>query len=155
MAHEHSSPEGHGEHHGVGHIVSPKILIATAAALLVLTVITVLAAKVAFEEVEMHELTIFVALGIAVLKASLVCLFFMHLKWDRPFNAFVLIGSLGLVALFIGFAIIDSTEYKPDIKAYVGTLPGGETPDIKAKLDALPQPPASAAPAPAPAGGGH
>ena len=127
-------------HHGVGHVVSPKILIATAAALLVLTGITVGAAKVAFEEVEMHELTIIVALGIALVKATLVCLFFMHLKWDRPFNAFVLVGSLGLVVLFIVFALTDSTEYKPDVNAYVGTLPGGATPEIKAELDKLPPP---------------
>ena len=140
MAHEHPTEPDHGGHHGVGHVVSPKILIATAAALLVLTGITVTAAKVAFEEVEMHELTIIVALSIALIKATLVCLFFMHLKWDRPFNAFVLVTSLALVVLFIGFALTDSSEYKTEVNAYVGTLPGGETPEVKAELDKLPPP---------------
>lgn len=130
---------GHDGHsHGIGHVVSEKILIATAAALLVLTFITVAVAKVSFEQVEMHELTIIVALGIAVLKASLVCLFFMHLRWDRPFNAFLLVASLALVALFIVFALTDSSQYKPDINAYTGTLPNGETTVIKAELDKLP-----------------
>lgn len=112
-SHEHGD-EAH-EHHGVGHVVSPKILIATGAALLVLTVVTVAAAKIDFEQVDLRELNIFVALAIAVVKASLVCLFFMHLRWDRPFNAFVLVGSLALVALFIWFAMTDSHEYQPEV----------------------------------------
>lgn len=140
-----------GEHHGVGHVVSPKILIATALALLVLTVLTVAAANVSFEALEMPELHIVVALGIALLKAALVCLFFMHLRWDRPFNAFVLVTSMALVVLFITFALTDSNQYQPEIKSYLGTLPSGETKEIKAELDKLPaMPPAGAAPS-----GGH
>lgn len=127
MAHEHAHPAdtshaqgathgyGHEGEHGVGHIVSPKILFATGAALLVLTVITVMAAKIDFSQLDLNELNIFVALAIAVVKASLVCMFFMHLRWDRPFNAFVLVASLSLVALFIGFAMTDTSEYKPDV----------------------------------------
>lgn len=95
--------------------MSAKILFATGAALLVLTVITVMAAKIDFSQLDLNELNIFVALAIAVVKASLVCMFFMHLRWDRPFNAFVLVGSLALVALFIGFAMTDTSEYKPDV----------------------------------------
>lgn len=140
-----------GEHHGVGHVVSPKILIATALALLVLTALTVAAANVSFEALEMPELHIIVALGIALLKAALVCLFFMHLRWDRPFNAFVLVTSMALVVLFITFALTDSNQYQPEIKTYLGTLPSGETKEIKAELDKLPAlPPPGAAPA-----GGH
>ncbi len=138
--HGHGGQGGHGGH-GVGHVVSEKILIATAAALLFLTFITVAVAKVSFEEIEMHELTIIVAMGIAVIKASLVCLFFMHLRWDRSFNSFILVGSLALVALFIVFALTDSSEYKPDVNAYLGTLPEGETTVIKSELDKLPPPP--------------
>jgi cytochrome c oxidase subunit 4 len=107
-------PDEHPEH-GVGHVVHPKVLIATGAALLVLTVITVAAAKIDFAQLDLRELNIFVALAIAVCKASLVCLFFMHLRWDRPFNGFVLITSLALVALFIWFAMTDSHEYQPEV----------------------------------------
>lgn len=119
---------GHVEHapHGVGHIVSPKILFATATALLVLTALTVTASKVAFDQLQMHELTIIVCLGIALLKASLVCLFFMHLRWDRPFNAFILLGSLSLVVLFISFALTDSSEYQPEIIKDESTVIQGE-----------------------------
>ena len=142
MSPDHQHTHGHGEHasHGVGHVVSPKILFATAAALLVLTVVTVAAANVDFASLEMPELNIFVALGIAVVKASLVCLFFMHLRWDRPFNGFLIVGSVALVALFIIFAITDSAEYKPDIEAYRGTLVNGESPEIQAEVGKLPPP---------------
>ncbi len=135
MAHEHQHAPGHGEHtpHGVGHIVPPKILFATAATLLALTFITVMAARIDFAALEMPELNIFVALGIAVIKAALVCLFFMHLRWDRPFNGFLIVGSVALVGLFITFAMTDSAEYQPDIIQEESTL-------IKGELDKLPPP---------------
>jgi cytochrome c oxidase subunit 4 len=160
MAHEHSTQPGddaahggqhgapHGASHGVGHVVSPKILIATSLALLVLTVLTVFAANVSFEALEMPELHIIVALGIALLKASLVCLFFMHLRWDRPFNGFLIVASMALVVLFITFALTDSNQYQPDIKAFNESLPEGVTATVKAELDKLPpMPPPGAIPA--------
>ncbi|HRP63566.1 MAG TPA: cytochrome C oxidase subunit IV family protein [Phycisphaerales bacterium] len=111
--HKHSNEDA--GHHGVGHIVSPKILIANTIALLVLTVITVAVAKIDFMEYNIHELNMIVALGVAVVKASLVCLFFMHLYWDRPFNGFVLVGSIAFVALFMVLAMMDTSEYRSDI----------------------------------------
>ena len=137
MAHTpaHHDHDEHGAHHGIGHVVSPKILFATAAALLVLTVITVKAAEIDFSVFEMAELNVFVALGIALIKASLVCLFFMHLRWDRPFNAFVLIGSLAFVAVFISFAMTDSFQYQHEIIK-------GDAKDVAAEVAKLPAPPA-------------
>ena len=150
MSSPQSTEHGHkaGEHHGVGHIVSPKILIATAVALLILTALTVAAANVSFEALEMPELHIIVALGIALVKAALVCLFFMHLRWDRPFNGFLLITSMALVVLFITFAMTDSNQYQPEIKTYLNTLPTRETKEIQSELDKLPPiPPMDARPA--------
>jgi cytochrome c oxidase subunit 4 len=123
-------PHDHAEHHGIGHVVSPKILIATAVGLLTLTVLTVMSAKIDFAQVDLPELNVFVALAIAVLKASLVCLFFMHLRWDRPFNSFVLVVALALVGLFISFAMTDSFEYRSEIKP-------GESTEIQMKLAEL------------------
>ena len=143
--HAHAEHVGE-ESHGVGHIVSPKILIATALALLVLTALTVTAAKVAFDKLEMHELTIIVCLGIAAVKATLVCMFFMHLRGDRPFTAFILVASLAFVVLFISFAITDSSEYQPDIIKE-------ESATIQGELAKLPPPlPESALHSEAPAG---
>jgi hypothetical protein len=39
----------------------------------------------------------------------------MHLRWDRPINAIVLLLSLSLVALFIVLTLVDSTQYTPDL----------------------------------------
>lgn len=99
---------GHHPHPTVGHLVPVSALIGTALALLVLTVITV-----AVRYVDLGEANIFVALGIAVVKATLVSLFFMHLWWDRPFNSFVFVSSIAFVALFMAFAIMDTREYAP------------------------------------------
>ena len=94
----------------------------TAIALLVLTCITV-----AVRYVDVGEFNIVIALGIAVLKATLVAMFFMHLRWDRPFNGFVIVASIAFVVLFIGFAMTDSFEYRPEIDQYIADeLDGGD-----------------------------
>jgi cytochrome c oxidase subunit 4 len=108
MSHESSTPaHGSHAHQHVGHVVPFKILFGVFAALTVLTVITYAASLVDF-----GELNLIVALAIAVVKASLVVLFFMHLVWDRPFNAIVFIGCLIFVALFLGLALMDTSQYK-------------------------------------------
>ena len=53
-------------------------------------------------------------IAIASTKASLVLWFFMHLKYDKPFNAVIFITALFLVALFIGIALADTHAYKRD-----------------------------------------
>jgi cytochrome c oxidase subunit 4 len=55
-----------------------------------------------------------------LIKASVVALYFMHLRWDSPFNAIVLIAALFFVTIFIGVAVLDSREYKVNY-----TKPGG------------------------------
>jgi cytochrome c oxidase subunit 4 len=131
MAHDpHHTAQAHDDHHGVGHVVHPRILILTGLALLVLTVVTVALAGVDF-----GRANIYVALAIAALKASLVVLFFMHLRWDRPFNAIVFVASLFLVALFIGGAMNDVFEYR-------GEIIQGDAPKVQQALQALPEGPA-------------
>lgn len=135
--HAHDAHGGSGGH-GVGHVVPPRILINTALVLLVLTGLTV-----AVMWFDLGEFNIYIALGIAVLKGSLVCLFFMHLRWDRPFNSIVFIGALALVALFIGFALTDTSEYQHEI------IPG-EAPKVQLKItELMPPPPETAPTAPA------
>jgi cytochrome c oxidase subunit IV len=99
----------HEPHPVVGHLVPVSALIGTALALLVLTIVTV-----AVRYVDLGEANIFIALGIAVVKATLVCLFFMHLWWDRAFNSFIFVASVGFVALFMAFAMMDTSEYRAD-----------------------------------------
>jgi cytochrome c oxidase subunit 4 len=98
-----SHGHGHGEGHPlVGHLVPYSTLFATGGALLVLTVITVAA-----RYVDLGEANIYLAIGIAVVKATLVSLFFMHLRWDRPFNLMVLVGSMLFVVLMMVFCMMD------------------------------------------------
>lgn len=102
---------GHGDGHPlVGHLVSYSTLLGTGLALLVLTVITV-----AVRYVDLGEANIYIAIGIAVVKATLVSLFFMHLRWDRPFNLMVLVGSMLFVVLMMIFCMMDVGQYEPTI----------------------------------------
>ena len=97
-------------HHGVGHVVPPRVLLTVWGALLVLTVVTV-----AVTYVDLGPLNLWVALAIAGVKATLVALYFMHLRWDRPFNGIVLLASLLFVVLFVGGALTDTLEYQGDL----------------------------------------
>ena len=96
---EHTDASGH-------HVVPAKVFHAVFIALLVLTVVTYLASTVHMG----RTINIVVALAIAVLKASLVATFFMHLKWDKPFNTVILLVSVGFLALFLGVATLDTSE---------------------------------------------
>jgi cytochrome c oxidase subunit 4 len=89
------------------HVVPPKLLLAVYAVLLVLTIITV-----KITEFDFGNFNVWVALFIALAKAGVVALYFMHLRWDSPFNAICLIAALFFVCIFIGIAVLDSREYK-------------------------------------------
>ncbi|MCA9291772.1 MAG: cytochrome C oxidase subunit IV family protein [Phycisphaerales bacterium] len=116
-----SAPHGHDAHddaHGIGHAVPISTLVITGMVLIGLTVLTVAARYVDFHAFNFPDLNIAVAMGIAVVKASIVCLIFMHLLWDRPFNGIVLVCSMAFVGLMISFLILDTNQYEPEIKAY-------------------------------------
>jgi cytochrome c oxidase subunit 4 len=98
----------HSAHPKVGHVVPLQVLFGVLATLLVMTFVTVAVSWFNF-----GRLNIWIALGIAVFKASLVLLFFMHLKYDKPFNAFVIIVSIAVVILLIAIALTDSAQYEP------------------------------------------
>ena len=100
------------EEHGLGHIVGYGPLFGTAFGLIVLTVLTV-----AVHAVDAGELNMPIALSIAGFKATLVCLYFMHLRWDRPFNALMLVGSILFAVLLMVFVLMDSGQYSPQIIA--------------------------------------
>ena len=105
------APVDHAEDGHEVHAVSPRILLGVYFMLLVLTVITY-----AVSRVNLGNANIWVALGVAVIKSSLVALYFMHLRWDSPFNAIALIAAFFFVALFIGLALLDSHTYQPILK---------------------------------------
>jgi cytochrome c oxidase subunit 4 len=104
----HASTTQHDDSHV--HVVPVKVLLAVWFALIVGT-----AATYAATWFDLGWLNIWIAIGIATAKASLVALFFMHLYWDKPFNGFVLVVSLLFVMLFLGLAMLDVHEYQPDV----------------------------------------
>ena len=95
------------------HVLTPRVLVTTAAALFVLTVITV-----AVSLVDLGKLNIAVALGIASLKAVLVAGWFMHLRYEGRFNVVVLVSCALFAVFMIGFIVFDTTQYQPDLRAH-------------------------------------
>jgi cytochrome c oxidase subunit 4 len=98
------------EHHGLGHVVPLKLLVGVFLSLLFLTYLTV---QVSYWN--LGNMSLYVALGVAVVKAALVVLFFMHLFWDRGFNMVVFLSCILFVGLFIGLTLTDVSANRPDI----------------------------------------
>lgn len=111
MAH-HAAEHAHSHepHPEVGHVVPVRYLVGAGLALLVLTIVTV-----AVRYVDLGEANMPVAIGIALVKATIVALIFMHLRWDRPFNLLVLVASALFVLLMLAFAGMDVHQYEPTI----------------------------------------
>ena len=85
------------------HILPLNLYLAVGSALLVLTVITVTAAQMDF-----GQMNLLIAMGIAVIKATLVAMFFMHLKYDNRIYMLVFSGSLLFLGVFIIFTMFDT-----------------------------------------------
>ncbi len=101
----------HDEHHGLAHTASLKVLLGTGGSLLVLTIITVLATRIDLGT----NWNLALAMFIAVVKATLVVLFFMHLKYDKVFHSVIFVGALLAAALFVGYALLDSNQYQDTV----------------------------------------
>lgn len=101
------------------HVMSMPALIATFAALLILTGLTVAVTWIDLGAAG----NISIALAIALVKASLVALYFMHLRYDSVFNSIILICALLFIAIFMAISIIDTAEYQPARDPYPGPQP--------------------------------
>ncbi len=100
------------------HIVPVGVLVGVWAALVVLTGVTVAATWFDF-----GSWSLWIAMGIATVKGSLVVLYFMHLRWDHPFYRIVFLGTLGFVLLFVGLVLVDTTSYQGEINPAYGSRP--------------------------------
>jgi len=89
-------------HDGTGHVVPIKIYFAIFAALMVLTALTV---WVAF--FDLGALNTVVALTVAVTKATLVVLFFMHVKYSSRLTWLVVASGFVFLAIMIAFTMSD------------------------------------------------
>jgi len=109
-----SAHESADAHRGFAHAVPLPILVAVFAALCGLTFATVAATWF-----DLGAMNLIVAMAIATVKAGLVALYFMHLRYDHPFNALVLAIALGFLFLFLSVTLIDVVGYQPDIESFV------------------------------------
>ncbi len=116
-------------------------------ALLFLTIVTVAAAYYDF-----GEWSIIVAMVIATVKASLVALYFMHLRHDKPVNVIIFLSALLFLSFLLILCLIDvNSRVLPTPKNWKGPEPGLVSPAELNKPPAVPGAPAPAA-TPAPAG---
>jgi cytochrome c oxidase subunit 4 len=84
------------------HVTSKRTYFAIWAALLVLTYATV-----AVSRYDLGRLNTVVALTIAVAKALLVVLFFMHVRYSTRLTKLVVVGGFMWLALLIGLTMAD------------------------------------------------
>ena len=120
------------DHHDdqIGHIVPVKFLALICGILLFLTAVTVWVSRYDFADINISELNIIVAMIVATIKATLVGLYFMHLRWDRPIIGFIFVLSILLVGLMIGLTMTDSMAYQDQVIK-------GDTPKVTNAVDNL------------------
>src|SRR5438128_568272 len=91
-------PHAHASHEHGG----PKVYTRNLVALLILTGITVAAAGFNF-----GSANVVIALAVATIKASLVALFFMHLRWEKKINAIIAVAGFLFLSLLLLFSLLD------------------------------------------------
>ena len=97
----------------LAHVVDPRVLVAVFAALIALTAITV-----AVSYFDFGAMNLFVAMSVATVKATLVALWFMHLRYDSPYYAFLFLVAVVFLGLFLSITMLDSIEYHPGVEAW-------------------------------------
>ena len=88
------------------HIVSPKVYLAVFSALMICTFLTVVAAKADLNQY-FSGLNVIVALTIASLKAALVVLYFMHLRYSPKRTQLVIAASVFWLAIMLLMTMSD------------------------------------------------
>jgi cytochrome c oxidase subunit 4 len=94
--HAHAHPAPHG------HVTPLGVYLAIFATLMVLTGVTV---AVAF--VNLGQLNVIIALGIAGFKATLVVLYFMHVKYASPLTKLFAVTGIFFLAILFGLTMTD------------------------------------------------
>lgn len=103
----------------LGHVVPVKTYLLIFSALLVLTALTTSMAYV-----DLGEWNTIVALVIASCKATLVVLFFMHLRWSPRLMRVVVLSSLLWLAILISLTTTDffSRDWTPVPESWESSL---------------------------------
>jgi cytochrome c oxidase subunit IV len=149
MAADHSQAHDHDDGAVHVHIAPTRFYWAIFGALVLLTVATV---KVSYYD--FGSANIVIALLIASMKATLVAAFFMHLRYDKPFNTLILLAAFLFLSLFILLTWDDlgvrahDHGYAQKMSPETGLgAPGGE-PATSATANDVPAPPGGGSGAP-------
>ncbi len=89
------------------HVTSVRLLVVVWIGLMIGTWLTVSATYI-----DLGSLNIWIGLAIATAKAVLVALYYMHLRWDKPFNLLLFMVAIAFLMLFIGIAMMDTGAYQ-------------------------------------------
>ncbi|MGE0104364.1 MAG: cytochrome C oxidase subunit IV family protein [Blastocatellales bacterium] len=92
----------HTEHH----IVPIKVYIGVFLALMVFTALTVAVAKYDLEHI-WGPLNIIVALTVAVIKATLVVLYFMHVRYSSKLTQVIVVAGIFWLIIMLAFTLAD------------------------------------------------
>jgi cytochrome c oxidase subunit 4 len=84
------------------HIVPVRVYVLVFLTLIVMTWVTAFVSTV-----DLGRLNVFVALSIAIFKASLVILFFMHVKYGARLTKFIVLAGLYWLILLLFIAMVD------------------------------------------------
>ena len=90
------------QHETEHHIVPYRVYVIVWAALLVLTAITV-----GVSRVDMKHVAVLAAMMIAAFKGTLVILYFMHVRFEKPLYAGMILAAFGTYAVFIALTFTD------------------------------------------------
>jgi cytochrome c oxidase subunit 4 len=112
IAHDQEHPGQYAVH---AHISPTGFYVFILAVLMALTLLTV-----GVSYIHLGKLNLVVAVVIASIKATLVVLFFMHLKYDNKFNALILIVSLLFIGVFFAYTLND-TEHRGELDLEQGS----------------------------------
>jgi cytochrome c oxidase subunit IV len=101
---EHAHPHDHPHHDGIPHVhVTPLgVYLAIFATLMVLTGVTVAVAYV-----NLGQFNKVIALAIASFKATLVVLYFMHVKYASRLTKLVVVTGLFFLAILLSETMVD------------------------------------------------
>jgi cytochrome c oxidase subunit 4 len=96
----HQTADDTAEH--VEHIVPVRVYVLVFLTLIVMTWVTAFVSTI-----DLGRLNVFVALSIAIFKASLVILFFMHVKYGTRLTKMIVLAGLYWLILLLFIAMVD------------------------------------------------
>jgi cytochrome c oxidase subunit 4 len=100
------------------HIVSKKIYFAIFGALMAGTILTVVAARVDMDHI-FHGANTVVALTIAVIKATLVVLYFMHVRYSTRLTWVIVIAGFFWLGIMFALTMADYVS-RPELRQVTG-----------------------------------